>query len=235
MNPEVNFSNLTIAELLTANFNFYEVLKKYDINFDKYFNKKLNIFCQEEQLDLLSLNEELNDKHAENKTESVTEESFLNILTLEQLCELIHYKYHHYLITNIPLIQASLKEAKDKNLFENIEDVYTLFSNTITTLLEHIRMEEDVLFPSIKEMLSSNNPIPVKELINQMEDEHEEEGVYFRKMESLTNNYTPPNGADSQTTSIFKQMKDFHICLMKHVYIENNVLFTKVNNSAKAM
>lgn len=226
-------NNSTLHEYLSEDFSVYEVFKKYDIDFNQHMDCTLTQIAEIYQLNAELLHEELEEKISNKTSETATDDSLLNILNLEQLCDLIEYKYHHYLITNIPKIKSELNRLKQENAFPNIDEVYTLFSETAETLVTHMGEEENELFPAIRKMVKHNEQIAVKELIEKMEDEHEEEGVYFRKMETLTNNYTPPQNSDSDVKRLFSRMKDFHICLMKHVYIENNVLFTKVVNSSK--
>jgi regulator of cell morphogenesis and NO signaling len=65
----------------------------------------------------------------------------------------------------------------------------------------------------------------VENPIAMMMQEHDNEGVRFRQIAELTNNYTPP--ADGCNTYIvtFAMLNEFEQDLHLHIHLENNILF----------
>ncbi|MBK9486342.1 MAG: hemerythrin domain-containing protein [Chitinophagaceae bacterium] len=58
-----------------------------------------------------------------------------------------------------------------------------------------------------------------------MELEHEHAGDILYKIRSLTNNYTPPEGACTTFQVSLAELKEFEEDLHRHVHLENNLLF----------
>ena len=60
-----------------------------------------------------------------------------------------------------------------------------------------------------------------------MMDEHTVEGERFRKIEGLSNHYTPPQDACNTYRVTFALLKEFEQDLHLHIHLENNILFPK--------
>ena len=56
-------------------------------------------------------------------------------------------------------------------------------------------------------------------------DEHTTEGDRFRKIEEISNNYTPPQDACNTYRVTFALLKEFEQDLHLHIHLENNILF----------
>ncbi len=67
----------------------------------------------------------------------------------------------------------------------------------------------------------------VKNPIQMMMDEHTVEGNRFRRIEELSNNYTPPQDACNTYRVSFALLKEFEQDLHLHIHLENNILFPK--------
>lgn len=68
----------------------------------------------------------------------------------------------------------------------------------------------------------------VKEsLLDILESEHEQAGELMAEIESLTDNFTPPEGACASYRVLFQNLEGFQKDLHKHVHLENNILFPK--------
>ena len=66
-----------------------------------------------------------------------------------------------------------------------------------------------------------NNPIKV------MLYEHDIAGNELKEMVILTEHYNIPSYACNSYKITFQKLKDFHDDLLKHVHLENNILFPK--------
>ena len=60
-----------------------------------------------------------------------------------------------------------------------------------------------------------------------MMHEHDTEGEIFRRIEKLTDNYTPPLDACNTYKVTFALLKEFETDLHLHIHLENNILFPK--------
>lgn len=111
-----------------------------------------------------------------------------------------------------------------------------LFLRSAGELAQHMKKEELILFPFIKEMMGAtkshgsvepphfgtvNNPIKM------MMEEHNNEGDRFREIAALTNNYTAPADACNTYRVTYAMLEEFEQDLHKHVHLESNILFPK--------
>ena len=60
-----------------------------------------------------------------------------------------------------------------------------------------------------------------------MMDDHATEGERFRKIDALSNNFTPPEDACNTYRVTFALLKEFEQDLHMHIHLENNILFPK--------
>ena len=67
----------------------------------------------------------------------------------------------------------------------------------------------------------------VENPIQMMMNEHTAEGERFRKIETLSGNYTPPVDACNTYRVTFALLKEFEADLHLHIHLENNILFPK--------
>lgn len=67
----------------------------------------------------------------------------------------------------------------------------------------------------------------VQNPIKMMMQEHDVEGERFRKMSSLSDNYTPPSYACNTYKVAYSLLKEFEDDLHLHIHLENNILFPK--------
>jgi len=108
----------------------------------------------------------------------------------------------------------------------------------------HMKKEELVLFPYIRKMVKAkqsgetlNEPRfgTVKNPIQTMMHEHDNEGERFRQIEALSDSYTPPKDACNTYNVAFALLKEFQDDLHLHIHLENNILFPKAEEMEKEL
>jgi len=111
-----------------------------------------------------------------------------------------------------------------------------MFASVKEEMELHMKKEEMVLFPRIKELEklavseSPNLQISITYLqspITIMEQEHDHAGTMLNEIRILSNNYTPPTDACTTYQLSFAALKAFEMDLHQHVHLENNILFPK--------
>jgi regulator of cell morphogenesis and NO signaling len=122
-------------------------------------------------------------------------------------------------------------------------DVHASFMDAAGNLATHMKKEELILFPHIRQMekycieggaLPANTGLAMS-AINQMEAEHQVEGERFMKLSEITNNYeVPPDGCKTFEVT-YKTLEEFEKDLHRHIHLENNVLFPKAIKHEKAI
>ena len=88
-------------------------------------------------------------------------------------------------------------------------------------LLSHMLKEEQVLFPMLKQ---GGNPF-VGQPIGMMRAEHVDHGEALDKLNALTNDATPPQGAGTSWRALYAGIAQRGDDLINHIPLENNVLF----------
>jgi regulator of cell morphogenesis and NO signaling len=148
------------------------------------------------------------------------------------LADYIVNAHHKYVLKTLPELVfytekiASVHGLNHKELIE----VANLFGQINTELLQHLKKEEEVLFPSIKEALK-NNSTESKSIIlseiSRMSLEHEFAGGTMDKINTITSNYRVPEDGCNTYHITFKLLQQFEDDLHIHVHLENNILYPK--------
>ncbi len=111
-----------------------------------------------------------------------------------------------------------------------------LFQESAGDLSAHLRKEELMLFPYIRQLVKaqmsgSKKPVTkmgdAKDYIALMEDDHTVEGDRFRTISDLTDSYNPPADACNTYRVTFSLLQEFEEDLHRHIHLENNILFPK--------
>ena len=157
---------------------------------------------------------------------------------LDLLADYIEKKHHRYVQEKTLEIQPYLDKIckvhgeRHPELLEIKEE----FNASAGELAAHMKKEEMILFPFIRKMTKAkleNTKVDaahfgtVKNPIQMMMNEHTVEGNRFRKIEELSNNYTPPLDACNTYRVSFALLKEFEQDLHLHIHLENNILFPR--------
>lgn len=162
---------------------------------------------------------------------------FIENLPLDQLCNYIVERHHSYVNEKTPFIQQKLEKlcsvhgANHPELFE----VKSLFDSAAMNLSSHMKKEEEILFPYIKEIVRAErgkiadikNMGNTLDTINDMREEHQIEGDRFRKIMEITDRYTTPADGCNTYEITYRMLEEFENDLHRHIHLENNILFPK--------
>ena len=158
--------------------------------------------------------------------------------SIDLLADYIEKKHHRYVQDKTLEIQPYLDKIckvhgeRHPELLEIKEE----FNASAGELAAHMKKEELILFPFIRKMTKAkleNTKVDaahfgtVKNPIQMMMNEHTVEGNRFRKIEELSNNYTPPLDACNTYRVSFALLKEFEQDLHLHIHLENNILFPR--------
>lgn len=90
-----------------------------------------------------------------------------------------------------------------------------------TELLEHMNVEETVLFPALRQGAQSGVGVPIQV----MRDEHTGHGEQLERLMALTHDATPPPGACNTWRALYAGIGQLSDDLIQHIHTENNLLF----------
>lgn len=222
------YQNITLGEMVVADFRTASVFKKAGLDFCCGGKKSLEQACMEKNIDIKSVMSDL------QSLESTTANQALNFKEwkLDFLSDYIVNTHHKYVYKTLPELMFYTKKIASVHgdHHPELKDVAKLFDQINTELLQHLKNEEEVLFPAIKEVLKSNSAEHkqiIKSEIAIMTGEHEFAGGAMDTINQLTKGYEIPEDACNTYRVSLKLLEQFEDDLHVHVHLENNILYPK--------
>lgn len=222
----------TIAEVVTENIKSAHIFKKHGIDFCCGGGITIQKACKKTKTDYAVLKKEL------ETVDSVSRAYDYDSWDLIFLIDHIQNVHHTYVEENITLlIQYANKVAKvHGEHYPEVIEINKLFTEVVNELTVHMKKEELILFPYVKQLVASKKENSylqkppfgtVENPIHMMESEHENAGDVFKEIARLTNNYTVPEGACNTFKALYAKLDEFEQDLHQHIHLENNILFPK--------
>ena len=226
--------NQIIGELVAQDYRAASVFKKHNIDFCCQGNRTINQACEKESVDSDLVVSDLNNLVQSTAGDTTDYQSW----PLDLLADYIQKKHHKYVEEKILEIKPYLSKicSVHGNNHPELHKINEHFVAAAGELAQHMKKEELILFPYVRKMVKAfeekadvNAPQfgTIQNPIHRMMDEHTTEGERFREIESLSNNYTPPQDACNTYKVTFALLKEFEQDLHLHIHLENNILFPK--------
>lgn len=222
-----------VGEIVRLSFPTARIFEKYHIDFCCGGNISVSEAVKDKEVNAEQLLLELSPMLGEKDEDSVMIES----LNLTGLSDHIIRKHHSYVNETIPFLQQKLQKLCDVHGENHPElfEVSTLFNEAAGNLAAHMKKEELILFPYIRNTEQflfegeASPAVPGKAgvIIAAMEQEHQAEGDRFMQISELTANYTVPADGCSTYQVTYQTLREFENDLHRHIHLENNILFPK--------
>lgn len=227
------FATQTLGQIVAGNYKAASVFDKYELDFCCGGKRTLEDACQRKHINVSDVEKDL-----ETVLGNGPEPTAFKDMGPSMLISYILIHHHFYIQQNMPLIQQHLDKVafKHGDNFPYMKKVAELFSELGDELMMHMKKEEMILFPAIREMerlQSLGEPISAG-LLNVttpmmvMEKEHEIAGGLMEEIRTLTGHYSIPDGACTTFRISQMELKEFEEKLHEHVHLENNILFEDV-------
>src|SRR5690606_18976599 len=97
-------------------------------------------------------------------------------------------------------------------------------------LEEHMGREETALFPAMRDGAAA----ALEPSIAELRAEHDDQGQLVELLETMTDNFTPPEGACRSWQALYIGTAQLVEDLMEHIHLENNVLFPRFAAAGQA-
>jgi regulator of cell morphogenesis and NO signaling len=221
-------NDITIGEIVALDHRAAELFKEAGIDFCCGGKKSIDETCSEKGIDKSELIRKL---EVLKSTPNTTTHNFME-WEPGFLCDYIVNTHHKYVLKTLPdLVMYTEKIASVHGKgHPELEEVASLFSKINKELLQHLKNEEEVLFPSIKEVLVSGSKKSKADIISEiarLSGEHEFAGGAMDRINVITSGYkVPADGCDTYHVT-FKLLSQFEDDLHTHVHLENNILYPK--------
>ncbi len=226
--------NQIIGELVAKDYRAASVFKKYGIDFCCQGNRTIQEASEKKGVEFIKVLADLEDVIQANSNSTSDYQSW----PLDLLADYIEKKHHRYVQDKTLELQPYLDKIC-KVHGQNHSELYEIrdeFNASAGELAVHMKKEELILFPFIRKMEKAKREggsigVPhfdtVQNPIKMMEEEHLVEGERFRKIEEISNGFTPPQDACNTYQVTFALLKEFEQDLHLHIHLENNILFPK--------
>ncbi|MCQ9640940.1 iron-sulfur cluster repair di-iron protein [Chryseobacterium sp. WG14] len=229
MNTTTDF----IGNIVAEDFRTAAIFKRHGIDFCCKGGRTIEEACTSKKLDPEKVYAELESLPA-NEGSSMDFGSW----PLDLLTDYIEKKHHRYVEEKTTVLQAFLDKLckVHGNRHPELFEINTLFNESAHDLAAHMKKEELILFPFVRNMIKakiSGEVLPhpafgtVENPVSMMQHEHSVEGDRFRRIAEITNEYLPPADACNTYKVAFAMLQDFENDLHKHIHLENNILFPK--------
>ncbi|MCQ9636689.1 iron-sulfur cluster repair di-iron protein [Chryseobacterium sp. WG23] len=229
MNTTTDF----IGNIVAEDFRTAAIFKRHGIDFCCKGGRTIEEACTSKKLDPEKVYAELESLPA-NEGSSMDFGSW----PLDLLADYIEKKHHRYVEEKTTVLQAFLDKLckVHGNRHPELFEINTLFNESAHDLAAHMKKEELILFPFVRNMIKakiSGGVLPhpafgtVENPVSMMQHEHSVEGDRFRRIAEITNEYLPPADACNTYKVAFAMLQDFENDLHKHIHLENNILFPK--------
>jgi regulator of cell morphogenesis and NO signaling len=220
--------DISIGELVAIDFRAASVFKEAGIDFCCGGKMTVEQACINKGLDRAEVEKKL----AELSSAPADSIHNFNEWDLGFLCDYIVNTHHRFVLKSMPeLVHYTEKlSSVHGERHPELSEVAALFSEINRELLSHLKNEEEVFFPAIKEYLKSGSADSRETILDQIKKlsgEHEFAGGAMDKINSVTNGYDVPADGCNTYNVTFRLLEQFEDDLHVHVHLENNIVFPK--------
>jgi regulator of cell morphogenesis and NO signaling len=231
MNNTLTDNELTVAQLAITQPGALAVFTRYNIDYCCGGHRSLDEACHRIGLDPAVIRAEIFQTTPADSTHALRPENWSSAFLVDFIIE----NHHSFVRSAIPEIKALLEKVCERHGNESIEllKIRECFLDLSEELTSHMAKEEMILFPAIKRLDAQkleNHPIEriIQSPIAAMEDEHQYAGDLVKAIRSLSGHYTPPDFACPTFQVTYQKLREFDNDLMKHIHLENNILFERL-------
>jgi regulator of cell morphogenesis and NO signaling len=154
--------------------------------------------------------------------------------TVEQLCEHIVVAHHGPLRSDLQRIEHLLATVVRVHGGEHpeLEDLRRVFGGLRDELVDHMAVEERVVFPACGELERGTRTELRDEVLAALEDEHADVGNGLVALRELTGGYRTDRAYCGTHRALLEALGAVAADLHRHIHEENNVLFPRVRELA---
>lgn len=218
----------SVGEWVAADFRLASVFSRYGIDFCCGGSMPVGQACAEKGLSVETV---LQEAQLVRETPGIAEQ--YNQWPLGFLADYIVNQFHTYtreMLEQIARYADAVAHAHGASHPETVT-IAALWLRLRDSMLAHLRDEEELLFPYIKQLAQGQGAAPdsgsAQALIKQMEGEHEEVGAILAELAQLSGGYVTPADGCNTYRALYGSLSEFDATTKKHVHLENNILFPK--------
>jgi regulator of cell morphogenesis and NO signaling len=212
----------TVGEIAAEHPLATRVFARHHIDYCCGGGQKLQDVCLKKELDSDKLIKEI---EKELESPNLDSKSWLEA-PLKDLITHILLTYHRPLDEELPRLAAMAEKVHEVHREKDprmLGELLSTFLALKAELEEHMRKEEEILFPLIQsgQGAMADGPISV------MHQEHDAAGIALARLRELTHDYRIPEEACNTWQALWKGLEALEESLHQHIHLENNILFPR--------
>lgn len=218
--PEAALIERTVGDIATTLPGATAVFRKFKIDFCCNGDLTLGGAAQRRGIDLEELERAL-----ETLAAGSGETAASAAMSSDELIDHIQSHYHEEHRRTLPeLVKLARKvEAVHRENPKVPAGLFDVLWQMESELEQHMTREETTLFPAMRRRTNGSLDTPIDELRH----EHDDQGAMLRRLESLTDDFTLPEGACRSWQALYIGTAKLAEDLMEHIHLENNILFPR--------
>lgn len=230
-------SSQKIGEIVTKFPKSADILKEYRIDFCCGGDRPLITAIREQGLNEAEILDRINNLYEEVKSVK-TDDIDWEKESMSKLIDHVVNTHHAYLGVELPIIS----ELTTKILrvhgegHPELSKVHKLFHNLKMELEQHLIKEEEIEFPLIKKYEQNPSKEALEKILKvekELEEEHVGAGDILKELRKITKDYTVPEDGCNSYRLTYKKLEELEADTFKHIHLENNILFPRLENENK--
>jgi regulator of cell morphogenesis and NO signaling len=231
----INDFERTVNEIVKTDYRTADVFKKWQINFCCGGEVNLKSLCESRLIDFNVVIKEL-----EKATRDITISSQLDIQEwkIDFLIDFIRNVHHEYIYMVIPPLKISLAAFALTHIqkFPELAFITELIDKLSEILMKHVRNEDEIIFPYIKQMYTAykRNEVygnlfvrTLRKPLHIVEKEQLEIDEKLDELKRITKDFTPPLKVCSSYLVLISKLEELYKNLTQQQFLERNILFPK--------
>jgi regulator of cell morphogenesis and NO signaling len=224
---------MSVGSIVNDNFAAARVFKYFGIDFCCGGAMLLVDACRNAGVDVDAVCAALADSHDSSRG-AIPFASWPTDLLIDYVLKI----HHRGIRSKGPRLLADIEHvaAVHGDVHPELLQLKTLFAQSLDDLENHLQKEEQVLFPYCCRLIEAQqsgvaaeamhcgtvaNPIRV------MHREHSDEGLRYKFIRNLMNDYAVPADACPSYRLMLEDLERFMDALFEHIHLENNILFPR--------
>jgi regulator of cell morphogenesis and NO signaling len=234
----------TVRDLVIDDYRIADVFRKWGINYCCGGNLPLEDACSVKQINLSDVKQDLSQA---TRNIRLSNSTAFNEWPVPFLTDYIVYVHHSYLKIALPQLRQLMASFVPGHLkkYPYLANVHQTFQDLADELDEHIKEEEESIFPYVKQINSTYSQKETygslfvrtmrKPMAQIIEKEHGRIASLLKQLRTLTNNYSFGPDACANYQVIYNKLKELDADLVQHKHLENNILFPKALEMEKSL
>ena len=229
-------SDSTISEIVSKHYRTADIFRQHGIDFCCGGKIPLKTVCELRQLNLESIEEEL---EKSIRPLCISNTLKFNEWNIDFLTDYLVNIHHEYLKNSLPAAVEFLDRFVEghQKKYPYLQELQSVFHEMAADIIPHLAQEEEIIFPYIKQIAHAYESKEIyaslfvrtlrKPIENMISHEHEIMGKILHRIRKMTDNYNPPEDACVNHKVTFQKLQEIDNDLVQHIHLENDILFPK--------